>query len=53
MIHDDEPTIDKPPLHGNESLADDDHSNDQSHLSEHETMQHPKEAIQPVEGLMR
>jgi hypothetical protein len=42
MIHDDEPTIDKPPFHGNESPAnDDDHSNDQSHLSEHETMQHP------------
>jgi hypothetical protein len=54
MIHDDEPTIHKPPFHGNESVVnDDDHSNDQSHLFEHEAMQHPEEEIQLVEGLMR
>jgi hypothetical protein len=39
MIHDDEPTIDKPSLHGIERLANDDHhSNDQSHHSKHETV---------------
>jgi len=41
MIHDDEPIINEPSSHGNERPAnDDDHSNDQSHHSEHETMQH-------------
>jgi hypothetical protein len=54
MIHDDEPIIDKPPLHGNESPTNDyDHSNNQSHLFEHEVVQHPEEAIQPSKGLMR
>jgi hypothetical protein len=54
MIHDDEPSVDEPSLHGNESLAnDDDHSNDQSHHFEHEVVQHPKEAIKLEEGFMR
>ncbi len=54
MIHDDEPSVDEPSLHGNESLAnDDDHSNDQSHHFEHEVVQHPKEVIQLEEGFTR
>jgi hypothetical protein len=54
MIHYDEPIINEPPLHGNESPANgDDHSNDQSHLFEHEIVQHLEKAIQLVEGFMR
>jgi hypothetical protein len=42
------------PHRGNESSTnDDDHSNDQNQLFEHETMQHPEETIQQMEGLMR
>jgi hypothetical protein len=54
MIHDDEPTVNEPSLHGNERLAnDDDHSNDQSHHFEHDVVQHPKKVVQLMKSLMK
>jgi len=47
-IHNDDPIVDKPSLHGNERPA-----NDQSHHSKHEVVQHPKEIVQPTKGFMR